>query len=161
MRNSLRLLLIVSLVLNLFLLSAGAALVWRWAHGFGAGGWRGRAVEVLAPEHRRPFRQAMRQTVLGSRDLLAEGRNARADAAAHFVEPAFDAAKIKADLARARAADVALRGRIEERVVDFAGNLPVEERARLAEVLKRGPFRQPRGQQKNANASDGNPPQPR
>lgn len=158
MRTGVRLLLIVSLVLNLFLLSAGGALLWRWAHGFGAGGWRGRVVEVLSPDQRRPFRQAMRQTVLASHDLVSAGRAARADAAAHFIEPNYDAAKVKADLARARAADVTLRGRIEDRVVDFAATLPVEQRAKLAEALKRGPFRQPRGRRNQSGESM--PPQP-
>ena len=37
-----------------------------------------------------------------------------------------------------------LRGRIEERVVDFSAKLPIAERQALAEALRRGPFRQPK-----------------
>jgi uncharacterized membrane protein len=157
MSRNTRLLLIASLVLNFFLLGAGAALLYSW-HRFGlAGGWRAHAAEYLAPEHRQPFRAAIRETVRDSRPLVREGRLARADAAGLFVQPQLDAAAVKTALARARNADVTLRGRIEEKVVDFAATLPLAERQALAEALKRGPLRPPRGRRTN----DGSSPPPR
>jgi uncharacterized membrane protein len=159
-----RLLLIASLVLNIFLLSAGAALAYGWHANFGLGpraGWRGRAADALPADRAKAFRAAMRETVLASRPLVREGREARAEAARLFVQPNYDANAIKAALARARTADVTLRGRVEERVVDFSATLPIAQREAMAEELRRGPFRQPirrragADQAAAANASDG------
>lgn len=152
-----RLLLIASLVLNVFLLSAGGAILYRWDHDLGLGqrgGWRMRAADTLAPGHRAAFRAEMRETVLAARPLAREGRAARADAARLFVAPRYDAAAIRQALTRARAADVALRGRIEDRVVTFAEALPSDERQALAQVLRSGPLRQPKPR---TGASDGSP----
>lgn len=151
-----RLLLIVSLVLNAFLSSAGVAVAWRWHHIVGLGlpgGWRARAAEVLTPEQRESFRAAMRETVVAARPLAREGRQARAEAARLFALPSFDATAAKAALARARTADVTLRGRIEDRVVDVAATMTPDERATFVQALRRGPLRQP--QRKRAAAGDG------
>jgi uncharacterized membrane protein len=139
-----RILLIASLILNIFLVGAITGGLWRWTHGYGAaGGWRVQAAETLPPEQRRAFRAAMRQTVIASRDLVRAGRQARAEAARLYVQPAFDAAAVSAQLDRARQADVTLRERLERRVVTFSAGLPVDERARLAGALRQGPLRQP------------------
>lgn len=163
MSPRLRLLLIVSLVLNIFLLSMGGALAYGWHNNFGLGlrgGWRMRAADALPADHAQAFRGAMRETVFAARPLAREGRLARADAARLFVQPNYDAPAIKAALARARTADVTLRGRIEEQVVDFAATLPMPERQAMAETLRRGPFRQPA--RKRAPApGDGSAPPPR
>ena len=158
----LRLLLIFSLILNAFLLSAAGALAFSWHRNFGLGlrsGWRMHAADVLPADHARAFRATMRETVMASRPLVREGRLARADAAQLFVQPNYDGAGIKAALARARAADVSLRGRLEDQVVNFASTLPVNERQAMAYALRRGPFRQP--QRKAATASDGSSPSTR
>jgi uncharacterized membrane protein len=136
--------LIVSLVLNVFLVGAIAGGLWRWTKGYGgAGGWRMQVAETLPPEQRHQFRAAMRQTVLSSRDLVRQGRQARAEAARLYVQPTFDAAAVSAQLDRARQADGLLRERLERRVVDFSAGLPVGERTKLAGALRQGPFRQP------------------
>jgi uncharacterized membrane protein len=138
-----RIILIVSLVLNVFLVGAIAGGLWRWTKGYGAGGWRVQVAATLPPEQRRQFRAAMRQTVLASRDLVRAGRQARAEAARLYVQPALDAAAVSAQLDRARQADGLLRERLERRVVEFSAGLPVDERAKLAGALRQGPFRQP------------------
>lgn len=150
-----RLLLVASLVLNVFLLSASGAVLYRWHYGLGlgqAGGWRMRAADALAPGHRRAFRAAMRETVLAARPLARDGHAGRAEAARLFVAQHYDAAAIRQALGRARAADLALRARIEDRVVDFAAGLPIEERDALAGALRRGPLRPAKAR---TGASDG------
>ena len=162
MSARLRLLLIVSLIVNAFLLSAAGALAYGWHRTFGLGlrgGWRMHVADVLPADQARAFRATMRETVTASRPLIREGRLARADAAQLFVKPNYDRAGIKAALARARTADVTLRGRVEDQLVDFAATLPVNERQAMADALRRGPFRQP--QRKAANASDGSAPSAR
>ncbi|PZU07210.1 periplasmic heavy metal sensor [Sphingomonas sp.] len=144
MSRGIRILLIGSLILNVFLVGAIGGGVWRWTHGYGNRiGWRTQVADVLPPEQRRQFRAAMRQTALGARGLVIEGRQARAEAARLYVRPDFDAAAISTQLDRARAADVALRERLERRVVEFSAGLPVGEREKLAGALRQGPFRQP------------------
>lgn len=148
MSRRMKILLIVSIILNVFLVGVIAGGIWRWSHGYGTRvGWRMQAIEALAPDQRRGFRAAMRQTTFASRDLVIEGRRARAEAARLYVQPHFDAVAISAELDRARTADVTLRERLERRVVDFSAGLPLAEREKLADALRQGPLRQPAGAQ--------------
>lgn len=144
MSRGVKILLIASLVLNIFLVGAIVGGVWRWTHGYGTRvGWRIQAADALEPAQRRQFRAAMRQTALASRGLVIEGRQARAEAATLYVQPNFDGAAVSAQLDRARRADVELRTRLERRVVDFSAGLPLAERQKLADALRQGPLRQP------------------
>lgn len=142
-------LLIASLVLNIFLLGAAAGSVWRWTHGHHRGGqrdgWRMRAAEMLPASQAGAFRQAMRETVQASMPAIRARRTARAEAARLFVQPQFDAARVTAQLDRSRAAEMILRANLEHRVVGFAASLPLDQRQKLAEALKAGPLRERRG----------------
>lgn len=134
-------LLIVSVVLNIFLIGAIAGGVWRWAH-HPAAGWRVLAAESLPPDQAKAFRRAIRQTVRDNIDVAREAREARGEAAKLFVQPRFNSTAVTAQLQRAQVADATLRGRIETTVVTFAATLPLEERQALAQALGNGPLRQ-------------------
>lgn len=138
-------LLIASLVLNIFLAGAIAGGVWRWTHNEGRGGWRARAADALPDDRGEAFRQGLRATVRANADLAREARMARADAAGLFVQPQLDADAVRAQLARARQADIALRAKLEDQIVTFAATLPADQRRALAQALRAGPLRQPNG----------------
>jgi uncharacterized membrane protein len=151
--RSIRILLILSLTLNVFVVGAlaGGAYMWRRAEqaepsstAMVGGGRLRLAGEKLSPEHRRPFRQALREARRASAVLIEQSRQGRAEAARLLTQPVVDQGAVRAALARARAADFALRARLEERVVAFAATLPPEERAVLAEGLERRASRRQR-----------------
>jgi uncharacterized membrane protein len=133
-------LLIVSIVLNIFLVGAIAGGVWRWTHQ-PAAGWRARAAASLPRDHARHFRRTVRQTVRENIDVAREAREARAEAARLFIQPQFNSAAVIGQLRRAQVADATLRDRIETTVVTFAATLPLQERQALAQALSSGPLR--------------------
>lgn len=140
-----KILLIVSLVANLFLIGVIGGSIWRWTHNpqIGLrGAWRTRAAEALPQPQADAFRQAIRQTARANMGIARQGRAARAEAARLFVQPQFDANAINAKLDEARAADMAFRTRLEQKVVQFAATLPQDQRVKMADALKAGPFRQ-------------------
>jgi len=154
-----RILLIASLVLNVFLIGLIGGSLWYWAHDGGMGfrnGWRARVMESLTEPQAKAMRQAIHATFREEMPALRAGRAARAEAARLFVQPQFDAAQINAKLDQARASDMALRTRLEHRMIEFAATLPQDRRKKMAEALKDGPFRQgpPRG-----HGMNGPPPQ--
>lgn len=141
-----RSLLIGSLALNIFLLGGigGGALMWLRSGQTGPSvaappAERGlRLVGAnLSPEHRRPFLRALRETRRASAALIEQSREGRAEAARLLARPVVDQTAVNTALARARAADFALRGRLEQRVVSFAATLSQQERAALADGLER------------------------
>lgn len=134
-------LLIVSIVLNIFLVGAIAGGLWRWTHHPGVG-WRARTAASLPADHARDFRRAVRRTVRANADMAREAGEARAEAARLFIQPQFNSAAVMAQLQRAQVADATLRGRIETTVVTFAATLPLEERQAMAQALGNGPLRQ-------------------
>jgi len=138
-------LLVASLVMNIFLIGLIAGTVWHWTHDRGMGfrgGWRMRVAESLPPAQAQALRETVRNTIKQAMPRLRESRAARAEAARLFVQPQFDANAINARLDLARASDIALRADIEHRMVQFAATLPQDQRKKMAEALKDGPFRQ-------------------
>jgi len=138
-------LLIVSLVANVFLLGLIAGTVWHWTHDRGMGlrgGWRMRVAESLPEPQAQALRDAIHDTVKQTVPTLRQGRAARAEAARLFVQPQFDANAITVRLDQARASDMTLRANLEHRMVQFAATLPQDQRRKMAEALKDGPFRQ-------------------
>lgn len=144
-RKTLSIALFVSLALNLFLVGAvaGGFVVGHRIRGGGddrppAG--RGppqlwRAADVLPPEQARAYREALRDQGRAARVELHTVRAARLEAWRALGQEPFDAKAAKARLAGIRAEEAAARGRIEDRVVDFAGGLSPAERAALAQGL--------------------------
>ncbi|MDP9415223.1 MAG: periplasmic heavy metal sensor [Pseudomonadota bacterium] len=140
-----RTLLIISVMLNVFLVGviAGGAFMWLRAERPAptlAADMRGGRLRIagagLSPEYRRAFRAALRETRRESRPLILESRAGRQEAARLLSQPVVNRAAVEAALARARAADIALRARLEERVIGFAVALPAEQRKVLAEGLE-------------------------
>lgn len=140
-------LLVISLIGNLFLLGIIGGGIWRWTHVRGPGphdGWRMRAAESLPEPQASAFRKSVEDALHASAATLQEGRAARAQAARLFVQPTFDAPRVLAALEKARADDAVIRAAIEHRMIAFAATLPQDQRQKLAEALKAGPFREGR-----------------
>lgn len=139
--------LVVSLVLNVFLVGAavgvlalGARMARHGPPGVVAGGgqlWR--ASLALPPAQARTFRQAVRAQAQNTRPMAEAGRQARHDAWLSGAADPFDAAATKAALARARTADQATRERLENAVVDIAGALPPDQRRAVFRALAEPP----------------------
>jgi uncharacterized membrane protein len=145
MDRRLKVLLVVSLVFNVFLVGAvaGAMVVrHRLAEiapppGQRAGGLM-RGLWALEPADRDAFRQAMRGRATNAEPLLRAARKARREAADEFAKPTFNQAAALAALTRARTAETAARAQLEEGVVGFAAGLPAGKREALGQSLGRG-----------------------
>lgn len=143
--RTIRILLIVSLTLNVFIFGAvaGGAFMWTRADDPPAlaqrqsGGGLRQAGGLLPDEQRRAFRQALRGVRQQSAALIEQGREGRQEAARLLSEPTVDQAAVNAALSRARAADIALRARLEDRIVTFAATLPAEQRRTFVDALQR------------------------
>ncbi|WP_296745408.1 periplasmic heavy metal sensor [Mesorhizobium sp.] len=131
-----------SLVLNVFLIGALAGgagwLIGRSNPGYSlesAGG-------QLPTDDRKAFRQALREVRRESRQIIVDGQQARRDAANLLQQPTLDTAALAAALERARNADVAIRAKLEQRIVEFAASSSLDDRRLLAEGLVRHVGRQ-------------------
>lgn len=151
--RALRILLIVSLVLNVFVIGGlgGAAIMWtrieaqRPLVGIGRPARLREAARALSPPNRRMLRQTVRVAAQSLRPQAEQARAARREAGRLLVQPEFNRAAFEAALERARTADIAIRTRLEAAVVDAAAKLPVEERITLAEAMNQsGAMRRPR-----------------
>lgn len=134
----------VSILLNIFLVSAvigGAA--WIQARRPAATGSIRVAGAQLPPAQRRVFHEAMRDARREMQPSLAEGRQAREDAATLLRAPTLDPVALTAALARVRAADIAVRSHVEERAVAIAATLSPADRKTLAEGIVRKSDRSP------------------
>jgi uncharacterized membrane protein len=134
--------LIASLVLNLFLVGAAAgviALGVRMAKEAprprpGALFW---ATQDLPQPDRRAMRQmlgAVRRGVLADSD---RSLNLRADAWGGLAAGQPNVAAIKQQLTQSRQIDIAVRTRVEERIVDYVAGLSPQDRAIFAAGMRR------------------------
>jgi uncharacterized membrane protein len=139
-----QILLICSLILNVFAIGGivGAAISWRQfelqrpvAAGLGRAGRLREAAMALSQQYRRGLRQTIRETMSGLQPDIEQARVARIEAGRLLVQPRLDRPALQAALNRARAADIAIRVRLENAVVDFVAALPAGERAALARAL--------------------------
>jgi len=140
-------LLIVSLVANVFLAGMIGGGLWRWTHVRDLcthSRWRVGAAESLPEPQATAFRQAMKSTLWASRPILRDAHAARAEASRLFVQPRYDGLAITAALDKARADDMIVRTALEHRLVVFSATLPQDQRQKLADALKAGPFRERR-----------------
>jgi uncharacterized membrane protein len=140
-------LLLASLLLNVFLLGCllGGTYHLFWSDqallGTAQRGLRF-ATEYLPEAEQQHFRSAMRQARYEARPMLKAGIEARRNVRALLQAPSFDRAAVSAEVAKVREADVAVRIKLEQSLIDFAAELSPEERAKLAQGLaKRGPLR--------------------
>ncbi|MER9303644.1 periplasmic heavy metal sensor [Mesorhizobium sp. M0496] len=126
------------MVLNVFLAGAfvGGA-VWLRNAKAGAGVSLESAGRQLPNQDRQAFRQALRQVRVEARQNILDGQQARQEAADLLQQPVMDKAALSAALERARNADVTVRARLEQAIVDFAANASPENRSVLAQALLR------------------------
>lgn len=143
----LKTLLIVSLVLNIFLLGAIAGGTYRWMAKQKADvvaqqrGLRFAAAE-LSRDRQDQLRQSLRQTRRASLQEIIDARAGRIAVVQALAAPQFDRATLDAALARTRAADVAVRAQVEATVAEFASTLTPDERLKLVDALEQhGPLR--------------------
>jgi uncharacterized membrane protein len=149
--RSLKLALVASLVANIFLAggAVGAVAIWTLrSKAEPTAGAVGRAVlgprrplraaaDNLAPAQREAFRQALRDARRDAAPSVREGRQQRARLADLLAQPSPDRRQVEAAMAGARAADIAVRGRVEAAVADYAIGLSPRDRAVFVEGLRR------------------------
>ncbi|MFM0302497.1 periplasmic heavy metal sensor [Paraburkholderia sediminicola] len=150
--RSWKIVLAVSLVLNVFLLGAivGGAYQWFAAHGAMTPVLAQQrtalrfAAETLPAERQKAFIDGLRNARREGKEFAREGREGRHDVLRLLAAPQFDRAALDAALARTREADSSLRAQVEGSVADFAATLSPEERVEFADSLKlRGQWREP------------------
>lgn len=137
--DKLRIALIVSVILNLFLASALVAGI----ISVRSGGRMDR--RRVAADRRRgtacsratAFSQALRQTRRAMRPTIIVSRREKMAAATLLRQPTIDQAAIIAALDRASKADLAVRAAVERRAVAYAATLPQADRAKLADAMQR------------------------
>lgn len=137
--SKLRIALIISVILNLFLASAliaGLVSLRTGGRMINAGSLRIAGAELPSAE-RRPFRMALRQARQAMRPTVLESRAAKAAAATLLRQPVINQVAVVAALDRARKADMAVRAAVERRAVAYAATLPPADRAKLADALQR------------------------
>jgi uncharacterized membrane protein len=136
--NKLRIALMASVILNLFLagaLIAGYVSLRTGSRMINAGALRIAGAE-LPVAVRKPFRTALRETRQSMRPTIVKSRAAKAEAAALLNQPMVDQAAVMASLDRARVADMAVRAAVERRAVAYAASMPPADRATLANAMQ-------------------------
>lgn len=137
---------VVSLVLNLFLIGAlagGAVVAWRaMADRSPTRGEAerpyGAAARELPPAERRVLRQSLRGAAFDARPDLRKARELRREAVRLAAAEDFDRGAVEALLAQARAAELSGRVRVEQGVLDALSEMEREEREIVAPMLMRG-----------------------
>lgn len=149
MSKRLRILLILSLVLNLFVVGGvvGSAIMWQRAQVSRPAAALGRpalrqAAAALAPDYRRQFRKVFRGTIETLRPDLQAARKARQDVVALLAAQDFDGQALDAAVRRSREADMRVRVALEMRVMAFVKSLPAEQRIIFGKELVRVAERQ-------------------
>jgi uncharacterized membrane protein len=146
-----RIVLVGSVVLNIFLLGAiaGGAYQWLTARGLTAAADAQQhalrfAARDLSAERQKQFAASLKAARRDSRPFAQAGQAGRREVLQWLAAPQFDRAALDAALARTRDADIAQRVRVEDGVADFAATLSPDERVKFADSLKlHGQWRQP------------------
>ncbi|WP_027798995.1 periplasmic heavy metal sensor [Paraburkholderia dilworthii] len=149
--RSWKIVLAVSLALNVFLVGAIAGGVYQW---FAARGPAAAlvaqpralrfAAQTLSTERQKDFADSLKRARREGRQFAREGRDERREVLRLLAAPQFDRAALDAALARTRAADSNLRAQVESNVADFAARLSSEERVKFADSLRlHGQWREP------------------
>lgn len=139
--------LLASLAVNLFLIGLG---VGAWALGprlmqptpvvvQGPGRpplpfWA--TARALSPQYRPAFNAVLRKALLATMPDVREARAIKRRAFDGMASGDFDAARVSADLDRARNLEFGARSRLERDMVAFSATLPADERANLAEAMR-------------------------
>jgi uncharacterized membrane protein len=158
-----KIILAVSLALNLFLLGAGvgvgvvgARLLGERVRQGGGGQRMTAAFQALPQDRRQALRDIMRTQAMDAAPDFRAARQAREEAVRLITTEPYDANAVAAALAKARDADARARGRIDATLASKLAGLSPQERAMFARILMRGPGRGgPRGPR-----GGGRPPPP-
>ncbi len=136
--SSSRIPLAISIVLNVFLLGAligGTA--WLELRKPRLPDTLQAASRQLPEPERDTLHQALRDAWRDLHQTVVERRHARREAANLLQQPKLDTVALLAALDRARAADVVIRTKLEQRIVEFAAESSPQIRELLAEGLVR------------------------
>jgi uncharacterized membrane protein len=90
----------------------------------------------LSPEHRPAFNAVLRKALLATVGDIRKARAIKRRAFDAMAGDDFDAARVNADLDRARRLEFGARDRVERDIVNYAAALPAEERANLSEAMR-------------------------
>ncbi|MCF5667618.1 periplasmic heavy metal sensor [Pseudomonas marginalis] len=133
--------LLVSVLLNVFLIGGVGGGLYHWMAGakpadmvVNQHGLR-QAMIKLPQERRRELRQLLRHNSADSQPLIMAGRAARLGVIKQLEAPALDRDVLVTELAKAREADMALRALVDTTLAQFASTLPQDERQKLVEAL--------------------------
>lgn len=132
----------ISLALNAFLVGAavGGAYMWHASgplrSGISARGGLGVAAETLPVEERKTFRRMLMRARKEAASDIAAARAGRLELAQLMVADPLNRQAVDAQLSAIRQSDMALRGRLERAVVDFAETLTPAERKSFVEGLR-------------------------
>lgn len=94
------------------------------------------SARALSPQYRPAFNALLRKALLDKVPDIREARAIKRRAFDAMASGDFDAAKVSAELDRARALEFGARERLERDMVTFSATLPPEERANLAEAMR-------------------------
>lgn len=141
-----RIILIVSLVANLFLggaviggVIAGAKLMDRHENRRGERGGMLTAFRNIPEDRRMEIRRTLRGDVEAARPALEAARAARRKVAQLIAAPDYDPAAVAAAMAEARGADGRARALVDDGMAKRLAQLTPEERKIFSTVMDRGP----------------------
>lgn len=141
MNGRLKIALIVSLTLNVFVIGVVGGMLFTRAHAprpMRRVGALIHAADGLSPADQAAFRRMLHEHVHAARPLLQDARLSRRDVLDRLSTEPFDRAAAGASLARARDDEVKARAALEEAILDFAAKLDPQKRARMAADIRRG-----------------------
>lgn len=143
MTTRMKIILGVSLILNVFLIGLGIGVLVTGARITppqaqrrpAANIWL--AAEALPPEERAKFRQMLREKAAAVQPELKSVRIARREAVALISQPNYDPRAVDQELKRAREGEMHARGEIDGAFADYLTHLTPEQRSALAEAMVR------------------------
>lgn len=141
MSRGLKVVLVASLVLNVFIAGAVGGLLYTRAYKpthAHRGGLLAHAADDLSPADQAAFQRMLRDHVRAVRPLLQDARRSRRDVLDRLSSEPFDRAAAGAAMARARDDEVKARATLEDAILDFTATLTPQARARMAAAIQRG-----------------------
>jgi uncharacterized membrane protein len=138
-----KIILAVSLILNVFLIGIGLGVVLTGARIAPAQALKHPApsiwlaAEVLPPADRAQFRQMLRDKAAEVQPELKSVRLARREAVALISQPNYDPTAVKQALRRAREGELHARSEVDAAYADYMARLTPQQRAAMAESMVR------------------------
>ena len=139
-----KILLVSSLVLNIFLLGGIAGGAYQWFSTRNASRATVAqpvalrlAAEQLSADRQKQFVEGIKLARRETKQFARAARSERDEVLRLLAAPTLDRGALEDALKRTRDADIAVRTSVEESVVDFATTLTPDERIKLVEGLKR------------------------